>query len=1359
MAVSPHPNLMLFDDEPAASPASTNISVKSRSDLSFFKPSSPSKMDERKALYFFVSCQGVDGTSLVSHARSAQTLVRDAFNILSSAKTMNSAKSPRAKPPTEINVEVRVSQETPLFNSTPDFLVQATDARGSSGGIRNEMASSVDLSADKVELSDDKLLDQESFWSERRKSRNPLFSVGFSIRCKYGGKGYDRHVQIMVMVPDEGTSSNKNSHVFGYASTSFQEMYAVATSGNYTQRMTLPVHSTVVDGATVELQFANIQPQQHPLFTTRNELLRSFLFYPYDRKDLVEGPLENAKLAVEEAAEVDFSVSIPLQLLRVCQCELLQMYDEWKLRYNYSRKKNGYFDNDAEALSFGHDVYRVQVVCGRDLKTKLRFNPSVSAANVENEMTTELSSRSSNSGFSKSISGGRGRFVNRIKAGKWGGSGSPSFTSIDSGTAEAGEAITHIHSFVVVKYAESIDGNVEYIVGKTNTEYDTPNPVWSTNKYASTKCSHGKPSTRFHASKTLKSRVVVSPVNALNQFVFYRKSVPNQPLAGSLRFEVFHEHYGYMSGIENDFIGEVVIPLQSVSDTMVVEEKVVYDDDDGTENIESCNRDVKPHQIVTSLTLVNWFDVVSPSTHDKFGQIQLRINILLANPVLDSWSDDHQAHDPSPVLRRRYRQVADCSPPPNDNVIENSIPLSFLYPHVLNIRKQITAVTDMIRFTEQLVEEKSTFKSSLLKKCAAIQGIPTNLHVSYFRIFRNFGSQFAAQPQMNVEVATEDLLGLEDEGVQDVARDLPSVQQRMMKPETYASVTCGAPTAHAMGLSDCGLREMELEMHNFQSMLEKSIPHVLECLDSDSHNLISEDSLNVYYPPIEEEIEVEVDDDVDSSGLFDTAATNDSICGIFSDTPATNDATCSISSDAHITNNSVNGLASDTCAKNEPARRNSSDKPASSHSNRPAAVSSTPFEQVLKKKSSKYSIMARKAAVARAKALSSNRFAKKKKTARQLHQKNSNDKAAVDVKYPPLRIEPAESVDSATSMHYAVQLLCRLEMLRAEYYLRKSVAVSQSVSSLVTCFLAELDLCLQERKDKVLDQMAKVGFLIGWESLISSHGKELVMISDAWVAIKCLETFSFQLCEGSDMDVVVEKQEGVGYIIKVPVSSSQFSMLPESLRSGGLIHVTAVLFTQGINEMQSLANIVGHSGVSIQRKINSTSFCAISEYYNRLTTVCRAEINGSSYREEILHNLRVSVESENSASKNTCILLHAADAVRSLNGGRVTYCKSGKDRTAMSMTLEQARLLVEQKRNVLQELESGNGKEDGPLDEVKNVANMMREFGVRIQIAKKNVGRFKYSFNSLQRKLLPEIYRPPMSTIQDMVTSVKARDS
>ncbi|KAE9009708.1 hypothetical protein PR002_g15544 [Phytophthora rubi] len=1031
MAAPQSPNLMSFDDEPPAlavpaapTSASSADSFDESASLSLplVAPSSPVEMPpsdaepDRQALHFFVSCRGVDGNSLVSPARSAQTLVRGAFNMLSGAAAMNSTKSPRAKPPTEVNVEVRVSRETPVFGFGADIPVHPTPLPPAAPGSV-EMDNFGELGADKATLPADGLLGSESYWSERHKSRNPRFSVGFSVRCKNPAE-YDRHVQIMVMIPDEGTSSNRNSQVFGYALTSFQEMYTVATSGDYKQRMTLPVHSTVLDGATVELQFANVQPQQHPLFKAQHNLFRSFLFYPLMREEHAEMQAANAKLAVEEAAEVDFSVKIPLQLLRVCQLELLQMYDEWRLRYNYNRKKNRYFDNDAEALNFGHDVFRVQVVSGRNLKT--RSSGNAAAANTELEMTTELGNRSSRtSAFSMGMVSGRGGFVNRIKAGKWGGgsSGSSSFSSNDPDTADTGaETTSGVHPFVVVKFEDGVIGNHECTVGKTNTEYDAPNPVWSSNESAN-KCPHGKPHTKYYASRVLRSRVVVSPVNALKQFVFYRPSVQgstDEALAGWLRFQVFNEHYGYMSGVDNNLI-------------------------------------------------------------------------------------------------------------------------------------------------------------------------------------------------------------------------------------------------------------------------------------------------------VEDENEAEVEDDVRSSD---------------------------------------SGISSDAAASSNPGSPT-------------AAASAGAVEIAPKKKATKYSIMARKAAAARAKALSKRRFVKKK-SSRQLDQKNNDEKTAVYAKYPTLRAELEEGVDPTTSINYAVRMLCRLEMLRTEYYLRKTVAVSQSVSSLVTCFMAELDLCLQERNDKVLDQMAKVGFLIGWESLISSHGKELYMISDAWVAIKCLETFSFKLCERTDMEVVVEKNDETGYIIKVPVPAAQFSMLPESLQLGGLISVTSVLFTQGINEMQSLANMVGHAGVSIQRKINSTSFRSISEYYNRFTEVCgigMSEVSVGSHPDEILRNLRVSVESENSASKNTCILLHAADAVRSLNGGRVTYCKSGKDRTAMSTTLEQARLLVQRKRHVLEEIESGGATEYGPLEEVKDVANTMREFGVRIHVAKKNVGRFKYSFNSLQRKLLPEIYRPPMSTIQDMVTSVTARDS
>lgn len=1245
-------------------------------------------------LHFFVACTGVDGTSL---ARSTQTLMRGALSML--AGSASGSKSPRSRSATEVNVEVRMAREVLL------------------PGASSELSP----------------LESASAWSERRRSRNPAFSVGFCVRCQ-APTAFDRHVQIMLMIPDENSHSNKNSQVFGSALTSFQEMYTIATSGNFQQKLTLPVHSSVIDGATVELRFVALAPQPHPLYRAPNPIFRAFRFNPQLPEDQEAMQSAATKLVIEEAAEVEFSVAIPLQLLRVCESELVQMQQDWRARYDFNRRHQRQFDDDAEALHFAHDVYRVQVICGRNLKAN--SSTSSNGGGVADGSIT--SSRPS----AFAAIGGRGAgFMNRLKtqAGRWAaadGSGGNRPT-LTGGLGSNGAGSESRNLSVLVKYADGgITGSQELLVGKTNTEYDSANPVWSSNA-APGKCPHAKPALKYSVSASLPSHVELSRVNALKQFVFYRRRVPtataveSTELTGWLRFELYHESYSYMTGVEQELVGEVLLPLQSVRDAMAKELETVSSDAGGTQ----------PLQGVTSLTLVDWFDVRSVETDEICGQIQLRINILRSDP--NAASETKELSLPvfdSPQVSgspRRERLQADCPLGVPSTSLEDAMPLNFLYPHVLHLQKQIANVSAMIRLCESLIDQHITFKSSEHKKRADIQGLPTNLHVSFFRIFRNFGSQALSGALANQAIAPStsadtnsislnvDLLGLNSPRGSASALPAPLVavptplSDPLVSAESHVTVSCGAPTAHAMGLSEYGLREMELEIHRLQGILDKATPHFTASnLDDGGNALVSEDITDHLYSSIQDSAD-DHDDEAEPNGVAE-----------------------------------IPPLATSASTVEETSPR--------------TLVPAGPSSPTKQSNDKKYSGMAARA-VAGAKAKAQKRMATRKKApalkSTTSTTTDSDDNAGVpiaDVKYPTLRTEPDDGMDPATSVVYASRILCRLEMLRAEYYLRKSVAVSQSVSSLVTCFMAELDLCLQQQDFKVLDQMAQIGFLVGWESLISSHGKELRMLSDAWVAIKCLETFAFQLYEGSSVQLV--KREDIGYTLRIPVSAQFWILLPDSLRHGQLITITSVLFTQGINEMQSLANMVGHAGVSMQSKINSSSFRALVGYYNRFTTCgvgLHAETSVGSHPDEILRNLRQSVEGENSASKNTCILFHAEDAVRSMNGGRVTFCKSGKDRTAMSATLEQARLLVLRKRQVLQEIEtgSGGGADSGPLEEVKEAANIMREFGVRIEIARKNVGRTKYSFNSIQRKLLPEIYRPPMCTIQDMVTSVTARDS
>ena len=142
------------------------------------------------------------------------------------------------------------------------------------------------------------------------------------------------------------------------------------------------------------------------------------------------------------------------------------------------------------------------------------------------------------------------------------------------------------------------------------------------------------------------------------------------------------------------------------------------------------------------------------------------------------------------------------------------------------------------------------------------------------------------------------------------------------------------------------------------------------------------------------------------------------------------------------------------------------------------------------------------------------------------------------------------------------------------------------------------------------------------------------------------------------------------------------------------------------------------------------------------------ELKAHDHGVEILRETVIG-ESKNPFNKHVDILASAACCIRMMKGGRGTNCKSAKDRTSMSVTLEQSRLTYY--NHIKSHVPIRDDKTTKQLTaEDKSVlwmANGQRRHGIRIQNAKKNVGKMKFAFNPFQRGRLPKMYRPPRATI------------
>ncbi|OTF82917.1 hypothetical protein BLA29_010788 [Euroglyphus maynei] len=109
--------------------------------------------------------------------------------------------------------------------------------------------------------------------------------------------------------------------------------------------------------------------------------------------------------------------------------------------------------------------------------------------------------------------------------------------------------------------------------------------------------------------------------------------------------------------------------------------------------------------------------------------------------------------------------------------------------------------------------------------------------------------------------------------------------------------------------------------------------------------------------------------------------------------------------------------------------------------------------------------------------------------------------------------------------------------------------------------------------------------------------------------------------------------------------------------------------------------------------------------------------------------------------KNIQILKLANEIVRHLDGTiKVTCCKSAKDRTGMSVTLEEVRFVFE----FLQF--------DKHLHShlFQTMLDTLRRNGTRIENVRKNIGAKKYAFNYLCLLTFPMEFRPPLGTYSNV---------
>ncbi|GAB1607872.1 inositol polyphosphate-4-phosphatase type I A-like isoform X1 [Argonauta hians] len=315
---------------------------------------------------------------------------------------------------------------------------------------------------------------------------------------------------------------------------------------------------------------------------------------------------------------------------------------------------------------------------------------------------------------------------------------------------------------------------------------------------------------------------------------------------------------------------------------------------------------------------------------------------------------------------------------------------------------------------------------------------------------------------------------------------------------------------------------------------------------------------------------------------------------------------------------------------------------------------------------------------------------------------------------------------------------------------RRDIAFCHAVTVATAGFMSKLYENLENAD--FLEQLHKIGVLLHFEGLVSCHAEEMGIIEDMSVAVEDLSSVKFKLTRKDDLQDLQPSLQLTDFVkegrypdmnrhcvvVCIPVLSPLFDQLPSKLQGGHHITVSTAYFNVGINELATLAEKFGSTAA--QDDINKMGFKKMNDYFEAYSKACgnpdndvTATVTGRTT--ELIRQLQYNVLSKK--NKNVDILHVSAEITRKLNGVRFICCKSGKDRTSMSATLEQVQLL-QREHNLAPHV-------------FMQALDCFRSEGTRRENTLKNIGIRKYSFNSLQMLSIPRLYRAPRGTYGNIV--------